>query len=114
MRTGTVLIGTLAAVIVTLLATTTLLAHDQLFPGTVMTVEAAKIQVNTIDAKTKKETPMWFEIADDTKVKRGDTVVTYTAAKITKGERIVVVVNHDDGRTAAQELRLAAAKEEAR
>jgi hypothetical protein len=90
--------------------TAPLLAHDQLFPGTVMTVEAAKIQVNTIDAKTKKETPMWFEIAEDTKVKRGDVQVTYAAAKIVKGERIVVVVNHDDGRTAATELRLAAAK----
>jgi hypothetical protein len=114
MRTRTFLISAFAVAVVTLAATATLLAHDQLFPGTVMTVEAAKIQVNTIDAKTKKETPMWFEIADDTKVKRGDVVVTYAAAKITKGERIVVVVNHDDGRTAATELRLAAAKEVSR
>lgn len=85
-------------------------AHDVLYPGTVLTIEAARIEVNTIDQETKKQTPMWFEIDADTKVKRGETLVPYAKAQIRKDERIVVVVNHDDGGTAATELRLAPAR----
>ncbi len=74
MRMTRMTLTAMAVALAATVASTTVLAHDQLFPGTVMTVEAVKIQVNTIDAKTKKETPMWFDIADDTKVKRGDAV----------------------------------------
>ncbi|MEZ5318130.1 MAG: hypothetical protein R2752_12070 [Vicinamibacterales bacterium] len=85
-------------------------AHDVLYPGTVLAVEAAKLHVKTVDPETKKDVNLWFTITDKTRVKRGDTVVTYAAAKIAKDERIVVVVNHEEGGsdTVATELRLAA------
>lgn len=85
------------------------LAHDVLYPGTVLNVEPERLQVRTIDAETKKDLTLWFAVTQDTRVKRGDRIVTYAAAKIAKDERIVVVVNHDaEGTNVATELRLAA------
>jgi Cu/Ag efflux protein CusF len=83
------------------------LAHDVLYPGTVLTVESARIEIKTIDPDTKKDVQLWFAVDKNTKVKRGEASVKYAEAGIRKGERIVVVVNHDDGGTAAAEIRLA-------
>ena len=84
-------------------------AHEVLYRGTVLAVQPTRLQVKTIDEKTKKEEPVWFSVGKDTKVKRGDKAVPYTDAKIANGERIVVVVNHDaEGKMLAAELRLAA------
>jgi hypothetical protein len=86
-----------------------LYAHDVLYPGTVLAVETEKLHVKTVDAETKKELNLWFAVTRDTKVRRGDRIVTYVDARIAKDERIVVVVNHDaEAKNVAAELRLAA------
>lgn len=84
-------------------------AHDVLYPGAVLVVEAERLQVKTVDPDTKKDLTLWFAVTRDTRVKRGDRIVTYADAKIAKDERIVVVVNHDaEVKNVATELRLAA------
>jgi hypothetical protein len=84
-------------------------AHDVLYPGTVLTVEAERLQVKAVDPETKQDLTLWFTVTRDTKVKRGDRIVTYAEAKIARDERIVVVVNHDAAvKNVATELRLAA------
>ncbi len=99
----------LAALGLVVFSSASVLAHDVLYPGTVLAVEAARIQIKTIDPDTKKDVQLWFAVDTKTKVKRGEASVKYAGAGIRKGERIVVVVNHDDGNTAATEIRLAAA-----
>lgn len=84
-----------------------LLAHDETFKGTVIATLAAKVQVNVIDDKTKKESTMEFAVTAKTKVLRGDKVVTFADARIQKGERIAVTVNHDESMTDATVIRLA-------
>ena len=88
-----------------------LLAHEMTYKGTVLATEPAKLQVKTIpDDKTKPEETLWFRVDKNTKVKRGDTVVKYADAKIVKGERIAVTINHDAAtKNLATEIRLAAA-----
>jgi hypothetical protein len=84
-------------------------AHDVLYPGTVLGVEAERLHVKTVDTESKKELNLWFAVTRDTRVKRGDRILTYAEAKIAKDERIVVVVNHDaEVKNVATELRLAA------
>jgi hypothetical protein len=101
--------GLLAVIVVVIPARAVVFAHDVLYPGTVLTVEAERLQVKTIDAETKKDLTLWFAVTKATKVKRGDRIVTYAKAMIAKGERIVVVVNHDAKvKNVATELRLAA------
>lgn len=87
----------------------TTLAHDVLYPGTVLEVQPDKLHVKTVDPDSKQEVRLWFTVTADTKVKRGDAPTTYAAAAIVKDERIVVVVNHDaETKGVATELRLAA------
>ncbi len=87
-------------------------AHDETFKGTVISTtistKDAKLHVSVIDEKTKKESPMEFVITAKTKVLRGDKVVKFADAKIAKGERIAVTVNHDESMTGATVIRLAA------
>ncbi len=102
--------GTAAMVVATLtLAGAVLSAHDVLYPGTVLAVEAERLHVKTVDPETKKDVTIWFAVTKHTKVKRGDKQIAYADAKIAKDERIVVVVNHDaEVKNVATELRLAA------
>jgi hypothetical protein len=99
-----------AAVFVGVIAAAGVLyAHDVLYPGTVLAVETEKLHVKAVDPETKKEVNLWFTVTAATKVKRGDALVTYATAGITKDERIVVVVDHDaEVKNVATELRLAA------
>ena len=93
------------------LAGVTLTAHSVSYQGTVVAVEPAKVQVKTVDDKTKKEDSVWFVVNKDTKVKRGEATVKYAEASIAKGERIVVTIDHDAKvKMLATEIRLAAAK----
>lgn len=85
-----------------------LLAHEETYKGTVMSVASAKVQITVIDEKTKKESTMDFTITAKTKVLRGEKVVTFAEAKIQKDERIAVTVNHDVSMTDATVIRLAA------
>ena len=87
-----------------------LLAHEETYKGTVIAVEAAKIQVRVIDETSKKETATDFGVTAKTKIFRGDKTVTFAAARIQKDERIAVTINHDAPGRDATVIRLAAAK----
>lgn len=85
-------------------------AHEVTYMGTVLAVDPAKVQVKTTDDTTKKEETLWFLVDRNTKVKRGDVVVKFADARIAKGERIAVTINHDAAtKNLATEIRLAAA-----
>lgn len=92
------------------LATATLLAHEVTYRGTVVAVEATKIQVKVVDEKSKKETSMDFTVTPKTKVLRGDKTVPFAEARIQKDERISVTINNDEDDHKAITVRLAAAK----
>lgn len=84
-------------------------AHDVPYAGTVVRVEAGKLHVRTVDASTKKEEAVTFGLTRNTKVKRGDRVVSLADAAIATGERVVVIVNHDAAvKNVATEVRLPA------
>lgn len=99
-----VLAAAMAAVMV---MPVTVLAHDMLTEGTVLTVAPTRLEITSPNKATRKDETVAFVIDKNTKVKRGDTVVSYADAKIEKGERIVVVVNTDAAtKMLAKELRL--------
>lgn len=84
------------------------LAHEVTYRGTVDAVEAARLQVKIVDAKTKKESAQWFNVGAKTKTKRGEKLVPYADAKIATGERVVLIVDHDsETRALITEIRLA-------
>ena len=86
-----------------------LLAHNMVTEGTVLTVAPARLEITSPNKSTKNDETVAFVIDKNTKVKRGDKVVSFTDAKIEKGERIVVVVNTDaKTKMLATEVRLQA------
>jgi hypothetical protein len=83
--------------------------------GTVVEVDASRILVNVTDEKSKKEDRLWFAIDRDTKIKRDDSILPLVDAKITKGERLAVLVDPAAKTTMlAMEIRLAAHAEHQR
>ena len=90
--------------------TVSLLAHQQTFKGKVLSVAGTNVEVSVVDPKTKKEEPHTFKTDAETKVLRGDAVVTFANAKIRKGENISVTVDHDLDIALALVIRLDAAK----
>lgn len=82
-------------------------AHEETYKGTVITIEAAKIQVKIVDEKTKKESIMEFGVTAKTKIYRGSKTVAFKDAKIQKDERIAVTINHDVPGHDATVIRLA-------
>jgi hypothetical protein len=95
--------------VMALIAASAVGAHEMMYQGTVLAVQAAKLQVKTIDEKTKKLDTVWFAVDRDTKVKRGGKIVAYGDAKIVAGELVVVLVDHDaETKMLATEIRLAA------
>jgi hypothetical protein len=106
-RSPVAIVGAIFAL--TVLTPSAVLAHPMTHQGTVLAIEPARIQVNTVDDKTKKEEKVWFVVNKDTKVKRGEKIVTYADAKIAVGERIVVIVDMDaKTKNLVEEIRLAA------
>ena len=92
-----------------LVAGTLVSAHPMTYQGTVLAVEAAKVQVKAVDEHTKKEENIWFVVDKNTKVTRGDKKTSYADAKIATGERIVIIVDMDSKtKNYAEEIRLAA------
>src|SRR5436309_6233422 len=84
-------------------------AHEMMYRGTVVEVQPTKIAVKTTDDKTKKTETVWVTVNKDTKVKRGDALLSLADAHIARDERIVVIVNHDaETKMLATEIRLAA------
>ena len=86
----------------------TLLAHS--ITGTVVSVKPASIVVSVVDETTKKPVSMTFDLNKDTKIMRGTKTVTFAEAKIQKGEKVSVTIDHDVDEHLATILKLDAAK----
>ena len=83
-------------------------AHPMTYLGTVLAVEATRVQVRTVDETTKKAQSVWFVMDKDTTIKRGEAIVSAADAKIMKGERIAITVDADaKTKMLALEIRLA-------
>lgn len=92
-----------------LVFTAPLFAHE--FKGTVVTATATALELTVIDETTKKPATMTFDVNRDTKIYRGAKVVTFAQARIVKGEKITVMVDHDGDQRLATVLKLGEAKE---
>jgi hypothetical protein len=106
MKAFTVLLGA----VVFALTSVSLIAHQETFKGKVIAVERASVRVNVVDPKTKKEAPKTFTTNAETKVLRGDAVVTLASAKIQPNENIAVTVDHDVDVNLALVIRLDSVK----
>jgi hypothetical protein len=96
----------LVCAVVVGIASVSVFAHQETFKGKVLGVEKATVRVNVLDPKTKKEAPRTFKTNAETKVLRGDAVVTLANAKIQVNENIAVTVDHDLDVTLALVIRL--------
>lgn len=72
-----------------------LIAHQVTYKGTVISAAATALRVSVVDEKTKKVSPMSFTLDNETKILRGDTLVTFQAARIERNEKIAVTIDHD-------------------
>ena len=68
------------------------------------------MKVNVVDPKTRKVTALTFIVDEETKVLRDDKPVKFADAKIQKGEKITVTVDHDLDEDLAQTIRLGTTK----
>jgi hypothetical protein len=101
---------TLLAASMALLVTPVLLAHEVTHKGTVVSADKTTVTVSVINEKTKKPAAMKFDVDKDTKILRGDTLVTMADARIEKNEKIAVTIDHDADETLAIVIRLDARK----
>jgi len=84
--------------------------HQVTFKGTVVSATATNVKVSVVDEKTKKPVTKSFDMDKETKILRGDKLVTFAAAKIQKNEKIAVTIDHDADETLAIVVRLDQAK----
>jgi hypothetical protein len=98
----TIRIGLLCLAVLS--AASRVFAQETTYMGTVMAVEAERVQIMTAEPQAKH---LWFMIDKNTSIRRGENVVAAADAKITVGERIaVIVVGPAKDPAAARELRL--------
>jgi len=83
----------LSVVLVLAVSAATLYAHE--VRGTVVSATATSITVSAIDETTKKPANMTFDIGKETKIQRGTKVVSFADAKITKGEKVTITIDHE-------------------
>ena len=84
-------------------------AHEVIVRGTVAAIEKTRVQIKTGEEKAD-QTPQWYPIDSETKIKRGEKIVTFEQARIKVNERAVVILDHPDkGPTKTKEIRLAPA-----
>ena len=98
-----------SAALVVLVATAALFAHQETHKGTVIALENAGVRVSVVDPKTKKTSPMLFDVDKDTKVLHDDKPVE--AAKIQKNETTAVTVDHDVDEYLALVIRVGTTKQ---
>lgn len=84
--------------------------HQITYKGTVVSATATALKVSVVDEKTKKPRTMAFDMDKETKILRGDKLVTFAAARIQKDEKIAVTIDHDVDETLALTVRLDATK----
>ena len=95
------------SLLLVVLMTAGLFAHQMTVQGTVAAIERARIQVKTGEEK-KGVAPVWYPIDTKTKIMRGKKAVTFDEAKIVVGERVVVNVDHEsDTKMTTIDIRLA-------
>jgi hypothetical protein len=92
--------------VVVCLASLSVLAHQETHKGKVLSIDKTDIRVNVVDPKTKKTAPRTFVTDAETKILRGDKVVTWAAAKIQVNENIAITVDHDLAEELALVIRL--------
>ena len=92
--------------IVVAMTTAAVLAHQVTYKGTVIALDKESVRVTVVDEKTKKPVAMKFDFDKETKVLRGDKLVTIAEARIVKGEKIAVTIDHDVDETLAIVIRL--------
>jgi hypothetical protein len=96
----------IAAAALAVLVSAVVSAHAVTYQGTVLAVEAARVQVKTINEK-KVTQAVWFAVDKGTLVKRGTKAMKFADAGIAPGERIVVIVDeHAETKNLAEEIRL--------
>lgn len=96
-------------------------AHEVTYSGTVVAMETAKyaqtdgstrevqeLEVMYVDEKTKKPAHKVFTLNAETRLLRADKAVSLAEAGFKKGEKVDVVVNHDNPGDIALEVRLLA------
>lgn len=103
-------ISAFACFVFLVVASVSVLAHQETHKGTVISVEKETVRVNVVDPKTKKVAPRNFVVDKDTKILRDDAVVTFATAKIRKDEAIAVTVDHDLDEELALVIRLGVTK----
>jgi hypothetical protein len=84
----------------------TLVAHQVTFKGSVVSVDRTSVKITVVDEKTKKPVQKSFDFDKDTKILRGDKLVSIEQARIVKGEKISVTIDHDVDETLALVIRL--------
>lgn len=85
----------------------TLAAHEIVVRGTIAAIEKTRVQIKTGEEKPD-QAPGWYPIDRETKIKRGDKIVTLEQARIKVNERAVVILDHPDkGPVKTKEIRLA-------
>ena len=83
-------------------------AHPMSVMGTVVKIEATRIQVKTGNEKPGTG-PTWYSIDEKTTFKRGDKIVKMAEAKIKPDERVVLMLDHaEEGPMKTIEIRLQA------
>jgi hypothetical protein len=75
------------------LVTGVALAHEMTVQGTVVAVEATRVQIKSGKEKAGASAE-WYPIDVKTKIKRGTKSVTFAEAKIAVNERVVAIVDH--------------------
>jgi hypothetical protein len=93
--------------IVALVLSATLLAHEVIVRGTVAAIEKTRVQIKTGEEKPD-QAPQWYPIDSETRIKRGEKIVTFDSARIKVNERAVIILDHPDrGPIRTKEIRLA-------
>ena len=70
------------------------------------TLEVKELEVEYIDEKTKKPVQKVFTLNGDTRLLRGEKSVSVADAGFQAGEKVEVMINHDDPGYVALEVRL--------
>lgn len=82
--------------------------HEVTYMGTVTALGDGSIDAMVLDSRSGAESPMTFRLTAETKVYRGDDIVSISEAGIEVGERLAVTVNVDVPGNSALTVRLAA------
>jgi len=105
-----IILRTVTAALLTIAAVAPLAAHPLVLKGTVVAVEPTRVTMRFVDPDTKKTVTEAFQIDTATTILRGDKVVTFAEARITKGDAIAITVDLDNDDHLADVIRLDARK----